>query len=516
APPRRTLPSGKDVLEVGEEARPVIVGERTNVLGSRKFKRLVRERRFEEAAEVGRAQVKGGAYLLDVCLQDPEADEAADMEAFLLEATKRVRVPFVIDTTDADVMERALRLVQGKCLLNSVNLEEGLARFERVVPLARRYGAALVVGLIDEDPEQGMAVGVERKEEIAARAHDLLTRRFGVPEEDIVFDPLVFPCGTGDEAYRGSARATIEGVRRLKARWPLARTILGISNISFGLPAAGREVLNSVFLQECVRAGLDLAIVNSERIVRYPTIPEAERRLAHALLDGGGPEAVAAFTAFYRRLEPRRPVRPRSLSLAERLQASVIEGSKEGLAEDLDRAVSSPDFPTALDIVNGPLMAGMVEVGRLFNDNQLIVAEVLQSAAVMKAAVTHLEPHMPRGGGARRGRMLLATVKGDVHDIGKNLVDIVFSNNGYEVIDLGIKVPSKRIIEAVCEYRPDLIGLSGLLVKSAHVMVAVAEDLRAAGIDRPLLVGGAALSPAFTYRRIAPAHAGLVAYARDA
>ena len=513
---RPTRLSGIEMLQVDDDTRPVIIGERTNVLGSRKFKRLIQEGRFEEAAEVGRAQVKGGAHLLDVCLQDPDADEAADMDAFLAELVRQVKVPLVIDTTDAAVMEGALARCQGKSLLNSVNLEDGRARFEQVVPLARRYGAALVVGLIDEDPEQGMAVTVARKLEVATRSHRILTEEFGVAEEDIVWDPLVFPCGTGDEAYVGSAVATIDGVRALKAAFPRTKTVLGVSNVSFGLPPAGREVLNSVFLYHCVQAGLDLAIVNSERLERYPSIPEEERKLSEDLLWSRGDDPIAAFTAHFRGREGRREGPRRELDLEERLEAYIIEGTKQGLVEDLDLALADPAFPDALDIVNGPLMAGMAEVGRLFNANELIVAEVLQSASAMKAAVSHLEPHMEGEGGASRGRVLLATVKGDVHDIGKNLVDIVFSNNGFEVIDLGIKVHSERLVEAAQEHAPDLIGLSGLLVKSAQMMVATAEDLRAAGIDAPLLVGGAALSPAFTHRRIAPAYGGPVAYARDA
>ncbi len=517
---RRTWLSGVDWLEVGDDVRPVIVGERTNVLGSRKFKALVREGRWDEAVEVGRAQVKGGAHLIDVCLQDPDADERANMDAFLARLTRAVKVPLVIDSTDAVVMERALTWCQGKALLNSVNLEDGLERFEKVVPLARRYGAALVVGLIDEDKQQGMAVTVERKLAVARRSHAILTRDFGVPEEDLVFDPLVFPCGTGDRAYLGSAQATIEGVRAVKQAFPRCKTVLGISNVSFGLPEAGRETLNSVFLYHCVQAGLDLAIVNSERLERYPSISADDRRVCEDLLFLRGDDPVAAFAAHFRgragkglsAARQRQADRP----LEERLAGYVIEGSKDGLTADLDLALKDPRWPQALDVINGPLMAGMAEVGRLFNANQLIVAEVLQSAEAMKAAVAHLEPHMPKGGGPRRGRVLLATVKGDVHDIGKNLVDIVLSNNGFEVVNLGIKIPSEALIEAARKHAPDLIGLSGLLVKSAQMMVTTAEDLREAGIDAPLLVGGAALSPAFTYRRIAPAYRGPVAYARDA
>jgi 5-methyltetrahydrofolate--homocysteine methyltransferase len=281
-------------------------------------------------------------------------------------------------------MEAALEYCQGKALLNSVNLENGLERFEQVVPLAKRYGAALVVGCIDEDPKQGMAITAERKLEVALRSHRILTEDFGVPEEDLVFDPLVFPCGTGDETYRGSAAQTIEGVRRIRAALPRSKTVLGISNVSFGLPEAGREVLNSVFLYLAVKAGLDMAIVNSERLERYPSIPEVERRLCEDLIESRGGDPVAAFGAHFRGRAPKAPHAHRDLPLAERLAAYVIEGTKEGLREDLDRALASPEYPTALDVVNGPLMAGMAEVGRLFAANQLIVAEVLQSASAMR------------------------------------------------------------------------------------------------------------------------------------
>jgi len=521
----RAFVSGLEAVELTDDNRPLLVGERTNVLGSRKFKRLIAEGLFEEAAEVGRAQVRAGAQVVDVCLQDPDRDEVADAEAFLDKITRLVKVPLMLDSTDPEVMERGLTWCQGKAILNSINLEDGRARFERVVPLARRYGAALVVGTIDE---QGMAVTVERKLEVARRSYDILVDEMGIVPEDLWWDALVFPCGTGDAAYLGSAAATIEGVRRLHEEFPESKTILGVSNVSFGLPPAGREVLNSVFLHHATKAGLDAAIVNSERLARYAEIPEEERRLAEALLDlapgdvAAGERAVEAFAAHFRDRETVREVRPReSLPLDERLARAVVEGSKVGLEEDLAVALDDPRWPEPLDIINGPLMIGMAEVGRLFNDNQLIVAEVLQSAEVMKKAVAFLEPHMERVEGAEssrgRGRVLLATVKGDVHDIGKNLVDIILSNNGFEVINLGIKVPSEVLIQAAREHRPDVIGLSGLLVKSAQQMVATAGDLATAGVAVPILVGGAALTRRFTHRKIAPAYGGaFCSYAKDA
>jgi 5-methyltetrahydrofolate--homocysteine methyltransferase len=511
----RTFLSGIDFLEVEEENRPVLVGERTNVLGSRRFKSLIAAGDVEGAAELAREQVRAGAQILDVCLQDPDRDELSDMTGFLEKASRMVRVPLMIDSTDPAVIERALMLCQGKAVINSVNLEEGEERFRKVVPLARSFGAALVFGTIDEDPSAGMAVTRERKLSIARRAFSLLTEKYGMPPEDLFFDPLVFPCGTGDEAYAGSAVETIEGLRLIKAEFPDSKSILGISNVSFGLPPAGREVLNSVFLYHCTLAGLDLAIVNSEKIRRYPTIPEEERALAENLLFRRGEDPVGAFSAYFkeRGLRPAGS-RKRAGTAAERLSRCIVEGTKQGLAEDLEELLAQGMQP--LEIINGPLMAGMAEVGRLFAANQLIVAEVLQSAEVMKAAVSRLEAKIERSADALRGTVLLATVKGDVHDIGKNLVDIIFSNNGYRVVNLGIKVLPETLVRAYREHHPDAIGLSGLLVRSALQMVTTAEDLTAAHVTPLLLVGGAALTEKFTAMKIAPAYGGFVVYAKDA
>ena len=483
-------------------------------MGSRRFRRLIAEDSFEEAAEIGRRQVRNGAHILDVCLQDPDRDEAADVSKFLDLVTKKVKAPFMIDSTDSAVIELALKKLQGKSIINSINLEDGEARFQAVVPLARRFGAALVVGCIDDDKEQAQAITKERKLEVAVRSAKLLTEKYGMPIGDIIFDPLVFPVGTGDENYVGSGAETIEGVRLIKEALPGAKTVLGISNVSFGLPSAGREVLNSVFLYHCVQAGLDMAIVNSEGMERYASIPDDERKLAEDLIWYQGEDPVAAFADHFREKAPKATSEERlNLPLDERLALAIIEGSKEGLAEDLDEALTGR---SPLEIINGPLMDGMAEVGRQFNANQLIVAEVLQSAESMKFSVSHLEPHMEQSETAVKGKIVLATVKGDVHDIGKNLVEIIMGNNGYKIINLGIKVPPQDLIEAYREHQPDMIGLSGLLAKSATMMVETAQDFRQAGISCPVLVGGAALSNRFTRLRIAPEYDGMVAYAPDA
>lgn len=502
--------SGIDPVYVEQDNRPYMVGERTNVLGSRKFKRLIVEGKYEEASEIARAQVKNGAHIVDVCVQDPDREETEDMIKFLELVVKKVKVPLMIDTTDAAVINTALQYCQGKAIINSINLEDGEEKFELVTPLLHKYGGAVVVGTIDE---RGQAISREDKLEVAKRSYDLLVNKYGLKPEDIIFDTLVFPVGTGDEQYIGSAKETIEGIRIIKEAMPECHTILGISNISFGLPEAGREVLNSVFLYECTKAGLDYAIVNTEKLERYASIPEEERRLSEELLYNTNDDTLAAFVAAFRNKKVEKKEKISNLSLEERLASYVVEGSKEGLLPDLEQALTKY---SALEVINGPLMQGMEEVGRLFNNNELIVAEVLQSAEVMKASVAYLEQFMEKNETSVKGKIILATVKGDVHDIGKNLVEIILSNNGYRIINLGIKVPPERIIEAYREEKVDAIGLSGLLVKSAQQMILTAQDLRTAGIDVPIMVGGAALTRKFTKNRIRPEYNGMVVYAKDA
>ena len=536
----RSFYTGIELVEATEDTRPLLVGERSNVIGSRRFRRLVAEERWEEAAEVARAQVDAGAQIVDVCLESTERDELADVRELYERLIRTVKAPLMVDSTDPEAIEEALTYCQGKSIVNSVNLEDGTARFDAVCPLLRRYGAAVVVGAIDEDPEQAQAFTRERKLEVALRSHALLTEAYGIAEHDIVVDPLVFPAASGDEGYVGGAVETLEGLRLVKAELPGVRTILGISNVSFGLPAAAREVVNSVFLHLATRAGLDLAIVNSEGIERYASIPEADRELAENLLlnrpPREGPLAEAPEDWRRQSLEQRATINRlhiarlvqrfrgetsrasraplADLPVDERVTRRVVEGRRDGLVRDLDELLSTGSAPLA--IINGPLMVGMAEVGRLFDANQLIVAEVLKSAEVMKAAVSHLEAFMDAADVPVRARVLLATVKGDVHDIGKNLVQILLANNGFDVVDLGIRVPPGVLVQAARGHRPDAIGLSGLLVKSAQQMVATAEDLRAAGVDVPLLVGGAALSGTFARQRIAPAYGGPVLYCSDA
>jgi 5-methyltetrahydrofolate--homocysteine methyltransferase len=583
-PSRRAYYSGIELVEAEESTRPLIVGERANATGSRLFCRFIEEGKWEEATEIGRRQVRNGAQLLDVCLQSADRDEIKDIDAFYAHLMPKIKVPLMIETTDAVALERALTWCQGKSIVNSVSLEDGHAQFERVCPIARTHGAALVVGTIDEDKLQAQAFTRERKLGIAQRSVELLIEQYGIAPEDIIIDPLVFPCGSGDESYIGGAVETIEAVRLIKERIPFVKTLLGVSAVSFGLPDAARPVVNSVFLYHATKAGLDLAMVNAEKLRRFASISSDERRLVENLLfnapvrlsagletSPGNDESnltaasdwrqqtreqkiaihqfhLSAITDHFRKaargtgeptgellggskdpplpdrgsLHTESPPVHERRPLDERLANYIIEGTKAGLIADLDLKLQQGAAP--LDIINGPLMAGMTEVGRLFNDNELIVAEVLQSAEVMNAGVAYLRPLMETiesvgaksGVSHTRATILLATVKGDVHDIGKNLVEIVLSTNGYRVINLGIRVPSEDLIQACRVHRPDAIGLSGLLVKSAHQMVATAVDLKDHGVDVPLIVGGAALSETFTRTRIGPAYGGPTFYAKDA
>jgi 5-methyltetrahydrofolate--homocysteine methyltransferase len=503
--------SGIETVYIEPENRPIMIGERTNISGSRKFKRLIKEGKFDEASEIARAQVKGGAHIIDINLQDTDIDEAYAVHQFIPQVVKKIKVPLMLDSTYDHIIELGLKYSQGKAIINSINLEDGETKFQGILPLIHKYGAAVVVILIDE---RGQAVTREAKMEVAKRSYELLTGKYNLNPEDIIFDPNMFPVGSGDPQYIGSAVETIEGIRMIKEAFPETKTILGLSNISFGLPDAGREVLNSVYLYHCTKAGLDYAIVNTEKLERYASIPEDERKLAENLIYNTNDETLAEFVAHFRVKKVEKKEKISNLSLEERLASYVVEGTKEGLIPDLDIALETY---TALEVINGPLMTGMAEVGRLFNNNELIVAEVLQSAEVMKASVGHLEQFMEKNETSVKGKILLATVKGDVHDIGKNLVEIILSNNGYQIVNLGIKVPPDQIIEAYKKEKPDAIGLSGLLVKSAQQMVITAQDLRDAGVDVPILVGGAALTRKFTKTRIAPEYGeGLVLYAKDA
>lgn len=503
--------SGLISLEVPKD-RPIYVGERTNVIGSRIFKNLIASEQFDEATEIARLQIKGDADVIDICLANPDRDELSDMKNFLEQVAKFAKIPIMLDSTDIKVIEEGLKYLQGKGIINSINLEDGEEKFDKMAKIIKKYGAAVVVGLIDEE---GMAVSLEKKLAVARRSYKLLTEKYGIDERDIIFDTLVFPVATGDQKYIGSATATIEAIRKIKKEMPKVKTILGVSNISFGLPLAGREVLNSYYMQKAYEAGLDFGIVNTEKLIPIKDISDKEKELSENLLFNTNDDTVAEFVAFYREKKGvQKTVDVSSLTTEERVAKLVVEGSKKDLHQLLDVLLEKYK---PLDIINGPLMDGMDEVGRLFNNNDLIVAEVLQSAEVMKASVSYLEQFMEKSDASQKGTVIMATVKGDVHDIGKNLVGIIIGNNGYNVIDLGINTPAEKIREAIIEHKADFVGMSGLLVKSAMEMVNTVGVLKEAGIDIPIFVGGAALTEKFTVNKIEPSYENnIVIYSKDA
>lgn len=503
--------SGLISLEVPKD-RPIYVGERTNVIGSRIFKNLIASEQFDEATEIARLQIKGDADVIDICLANPDRDELSDMKNFLEQVAKFAKIPIMLDSTDIKVIEEGLKYLQGKGIINSINLEDGEEKFDKMAKIIKKYGAAVVVGLIDEE---GMAVSLEKKLAVARRSYKLLTEKYGIDERDIIFDTLVFPVATGDQKYIGSATATIEAIREIKKEIPKVKTILGVSNISFGLPLAGREVLNSYYMQKAYEAGLDFGIINTEKLIPIKDISDKEKELSENLLFNTNDDTVAEFVAFYREKKGvQKTVDVSSLTTEERVAKLVVEGSKKDLHQLLDVLLEKYK---PLDIINGPLMDGMDEVGRLFNNNDLIVAEVLQSAEVMKASVSYLEQFMEKSDASQKGTVIMATVKGDVHDIGKNLVGIIIGNNGYNVIDLGINTPAEKIREAIIEHKADFVGMSGLLVKSAMEMVNTVGVLKEAGIDIPIFVGGAALTEKFTVNKIEPSYENnIVIYSKDA
>ena len=503
--------SGLISLEVPKD-RPIYVGERTNVIGSRIFKNLIASEQFDEATEIARLQIKGDADVIDICLANPDRDELSDMKNFLEQVAKFAKIPIMLDSTDIKVIEEGLKYLQGKGIINSINLEDGEEKFDKMAKIIKKYGAAVVVGLIDEE---GMAVSLEKKLAVARRSYKLLTEKYGIDERDIIFDTLVFPVATGDQKYIGSATATIEAIREIKKEMPKVKTILGVSNISFGLPLAGREVLNSYYMQKAYEAGLDFGIVNTEKLIPIKDISDKEKELSENLLFNTNDDTVAEFVAFYREKKGvQKTVDVSTLTTEERVAKLVVEGSKKDLHQLLDVLLEKYK---PLDIINGPLMDGMDEVGRLFNNNDLIVAEVLQSAEVMKASVSYLEQFMEKSDASQKGTVIMATVKGDVHDIGKNLVGIIIGNNGYNVIDLGINTPAEKIREAIIEHKADFVGMSGLLVKSAMEMVNTVGVLKEAGIDIPIFVGGAALTEKFTVNKIEPSYENnIVIYSKDA
>jgi 5-methyltetrahydrofolate--homocysteine methyltransferase len=499
------------------------VGERTNANGSKAFRDAMLEGRFDDCVEVARDASRDGSHLIDLCVDYVGRDGARDMGEIAGRFATASTLPIMLDSTEPQVIEAGLECLGGRCVINSVNFEDGegpASRFARIMPIVREHGAAVVALTIDET---GQARTPEHKVAVAERLIDTLTNTWGVHESDIMVDCLTFTLGTGQEESRRDGIATIDAIRELKARHPEVQTVLGLSNISFGLKPAARSVLNSVFLAECTKAGLDAAIVHASKIMPVSRIPDEQREVALDLIYDRRREGYDPLSCFLELFEgvttadqkASRAQELAALPLSERLQRRIIDGEKVGLEADLDEALQTRP---ALEIVNDTLLEGMKVVGELFGRGEMQLPFVLQSAEVMKNAVAYLEPHMEKVDEGGKGTIVLATVKGDVHDIGKNLVDIILSNNGYTVVNLGIKQPVSAIIEAADEHNADVIGMSGLLVKSTVIMKENLAELQSRELATrwPVILGGAALTRAYVEQDLAEQFPGTVRYARDA
>jgi 5-methyltetrahydrofolate--homocysteine methyltransferase len=500
------------------------VGERTNANGSKAFREAMLAGHWDECVDIAREQTRDGAHLLDVCVDYVGRDGTSDMDQLAFRLATASTLPLMLDSTETPVIEAGLERVGGRCVVNSIHLEDGdgpASGYVRKLQAITEHGAAVVVMCIDE---QGQARTAEDKVRIASRIIDDLTTRWGMAVGDILVDCLTFTLATGQEESRRDAVETIRGISELKRRYPDVQTTLGLSNVSFGLNPAARQVLNSVFLHECVKAGLDSAIVHASKIVPFARIPDEQRDVALDLIWDRRREGYDPLTRFLELFEgvdvtsarASRAAELAALPLGERLGRRIIDGERSGLEADLDEAMGLGWPP--LDIINDHLLGGMKVVGELFGSGEMQLPFVLTSAEVMKAAVAHLEPYMEKTDSAGKGTIVLATVKGDVHDIGKNLVDIILSNNGYTVVNLGIKQPMSAILEAAETNRADAIGMSGLLVKSTVVMKENLEELNSRGLASrwPVLLGGAALTRAYVEVDLAELYDGDVRYARDA
>ncbi|MEV4146962.1 methionine synthase [Amycolatopsis sp. NPDC049691] len=506
-----------------QDASVLMIGERTNANGSKAFRTAMLEGRWDDCVEIAREQTRDGAHLLDLCVDYVGRDGTADMAELAGRLATASTLPIMLDSTEVAVLKAGLQRLGGRCAVNSVNYEDGDgpgSRFTQVMELVSEYGAAVVALTIDEE---GQARTARKKADIATRLIEDITGNWGLRTSDVIIDALTFTIATGQEESRRDGIETIEAIREIKRRHPEVQTTLGLSNISFGLNPAARQVLNSVFLHECVQAGLDTAIVHASKILPMARIPDEQRAVALDLVydrrrDGYDPlqelmalfEGVSAASSRASRAEELA-----ALPLFERLERRIVDGERTGLADDLDAALEQRP---ALQIINDTLLSGMKTVGELFGSGQMQLPFVLQSAEVMKAAVAHLEPHMEKDDDSGKGRIVLATVRGDVHDIGKNLVDIILSNNGYEVVNLGIKQPISTILDAAEEHGADAIGMSGLLVKSTVIMKENLQEMNSRGVSArwPVLLGGAALTRSYVENDLAELYFGDVRYARDA
>lgn len=508
------LASLYDAVEIAQEPRPLLIGERMNLHGSRVFKKALLAGDYEAAARVGVEQERSGAHVLDLSVTHADRDESADIEAMIRLLSTKARSPLSIDTTRRRTVEDALALIAGRPLINSINLEDGGRTAHEVLALAKKHGAAVVGLTIDES---GMAMTAARKLEVARRLRDMAVEEHGLRPSDLFVDALTFTLGSGDPKLADSAHETIEGIRLIKERVPGVFTSLGVSNVSFGLPKTARKYLNSVFLHRAVEAGLDAAIVDAGKVLPLAKLSSEDTRVCEALLNNERIGALGPLEAFLEHFgtgggkENEQTVgRTTPESALEKL---LLEGDKDGL-EDAVEALRGRYSPT--EIISGILIPAMRRIGEMFGRGQMLLPFVLQSAEVMKAAVGLLEPYMDKDSRGRSTRVLLATVRGDVHDIGKNLVDIILSNNGYEVLNAGTNMPAEAIVEQARQFEADIIGLSGLLVKSALEMSSSMEIYSRSGLDVPIMLGGAALTPRFVADDCAPKHSRPVVYCADA
>ncbi len=506
-----------------QDASFLVIGERTNANGSKAFREAMLAGDIETCLEIAKRQVRDGAHLLDLCIDYVGREGAADMAALASKLATASTLPIMLDSTEPAVLRTGLEHLGGRCAVNSVNFEDGdgpESRYHRIMELVREHGAAVVALTIDE---QGQARTAEHKVAIAERLISEITGKWGLRTSDIIIDCLTFPISTGQEEVQRDGIETIEAIREIKRRHPEVYTTLGVSNISFGLNPAARQVLNSVFLHECVEAGLDTAIVHASKILPMARIPEEQRQVALDLVYNRRTEDYDPLGRLMELFEgvsaadarESRAAELAAMPLFERLEQRIVDGDRNGLEADLDEAMETTP---PLKIINETLLSGMKTVGELFGSGQMQLPFVLQSAETMKASVAHLEPHMESLDDGGKGKLVIATVKGDVHDIGKNLVDIILSNNGYEVVNLGIKQPIATIYDAAVEHKADAIGMSGLLVKSTVVMKENLEELNTRGVadDFPVMLGGAALTRAYVEDDLAEIYQGEVSYARDA
>ncbi len=502
------LSSGIQAQPMLQEPKPFLIGERLNTQGSAKFKQLILEENYDGILSIARQQVNSGAHGLDLCVAITErSDEASSIQKAIKVLAPVIRVPLVIDTTEPEVMEAALKSYPGRCLLNSTNLEAGRAKADRIFSLAKKYNAAVIALTIDE---QGMAKTAERKLEIARRIYEIAIQEHGLKPHDLVFDLLTFTLATGDPEYAQSAVETLDGIRKVKAALPGVLTSLGVSNLSFGLDANARAVLNSVMLFHAVQAGLDMAIVNPAQITPYADIPDNERGMAEDLIFNRKDDALKVLITYYQNAEPgegkpdSQQAALQSMTSEERLHWQILHRQKEGIEAAIDEIISrdpsASKHETAVIILNTVLLPAMKEVGDKFGSGELILPFVLQSAEVMKVSVSHLEQYLEKQEGISKGTVVLATVYGDVHDIGKNLVKTILVNNGYTVMDLGKQVPAETIISKAVENDATAIGLSALLVSTSRQMPLIINELQRRKLDFPVLIGGAAINRRFGRR----------------